>query len=53
MNVFPLKEGQIFLLETAELRLEGRVRRVQFGATTSDGVPVIESAEIEMLGRRK
>jgi len=52
-NVIPLKVGQIFVLETAELRLEGRVRRVQFGATTSDGVPVIESAEIEMLGRRK
>ncbi len=53
MPVFPLEPGQIFLLETAELRLEGRVRRVQFGATTSDGVPVIEFAEIEMLGRMK
>ena len=51
--VIPLSEGQTISLETAELRLEGRVRRVKFGAATSDGVPVIESAEIELLGRRK
>ncbi len=53
MTLLPLKEGQIILLQTAELRLEGRVRRVQYGAVTSDGVPVIESAEIEMVGRRR
>ncbi len=53
MSVLPLQEGQIILLETAELRLEGRVRRVEFGATTNDGVPIIEAAEIEMLGKRK
>ncbi len=51
--VLPLREGQAISLETAELRLGGRVRRVKFGAATSDGVPVIESAEIELLGRRK
>ncbi len=51
--VLPLREGQAISLETAELRLDGRVRRVKFGAATSDGVPVIESAEIELLGRRK
>ena len=51
--VLPLKPGQIILLETAELRLEGRVRRVQFGPATREGVPVIEFAEIEMVGRRQ
>jgi hypothetical protein len=53
MPLLPLKEGQIILLQTAELRLEGRVRRVQYGAVTADGVPVIESAEIEMAGRQR
>ena len=53
ISVLPLQEGQIILLETAELRLEGRVRRVKYGGTTNDGVPIIEEAEIEMLGKRK
>ena len=53
ISVLPLQEGQIILLETAELRLEGRVRRVKFGPVTHDGVPIIEEAEIEMLGKRK
>lgn len=52
-SILPLHEGQSISLETAELHLDGRVRRVKFGAATSDGVPVIESAEIELLGRRK
>ena len=53
VSVLPLQEGQIILLETAELRLEGRVRRVKYGGTTTDGVPVIEEAEIELSGKRK
>jgi hypothetical protein len=53
VTVIPLQTGQIILLETAELRLEGRIRRVEFGPATSDGVPVVNYAEIEMLGRRK
>ncbi len=53
VRVMPLQNGEIILLETAELRLEGRVRRVEFGPATSDGVPVVNYAEIEMLGRRK
>jgi len=52
-SVIPLQEGQPISLDTAELHLDGRVRRVGFGAATSDGVPVIDYAEIELLGRRK
>ncbi len=53
MPIIPLRQGERISLQTAELQLEGRVRRVKFGATTSDGVPVIEMAEIEFLGKRR
>jgi len=51
--IYPLTEGQRFSLETVELYLEGRVRRIKLGAATHDGVPVIDYAEIELSGRRK
>ncbi len=51
--LLPLKPGQTFTLETAELLVEGRVRQVSLGAATHDGIPVIEQAEIELVGRKK
>jgi len=50
-DVFPLQPGQTFHLETAYLMVSGKVRRVQFGPHTRDGVPVIEFAEIEFSAR--
>ncbi len=51
-TVFPLQPGQPFHLETAYLMVTGKVRRVQFGPRTRDGVPVIEFAEIEFVAER-
>ncbi|HID34236.1 MAG TPA: hypothetical protein EYP25_06645 [Anaerolineae bacterium] len=51
-QAFPLQPGAVFRLETAYLAVEGKVRKVQFGPRTRDGVPVIEFAEIEFTPRR-
>ena len=51
-QAFPLQPGAAFRLETAYLAVEGKVRKVQFGPRTRDGVPVIEFAEIEFTPQR-
>ncbi len=45
--VFPLQPQGTFRIETSYLTVEGRVKRMQLGPRTRDGVPVIEFAEIE------
>ena len=51
--VLALQAGQTFVLETAELKVEGVIRQVVLGMTTRDGVPIIERAEIELNGYKK
>ncbi|MDW8268883.1 MAG: hypothetical protein RMN24_06925 [Anaerolineae bacterium] len=45
----PLQPGATIHLRTRRLRLDGRVRRVEFGPTGPDGTP-IRLAEVEMFG---
>lgn len=51
-DIIPMQEGESFQLRTAHLMLAGRVVRVTFGPSTSEGVPVIESATVELTPRR-
>lgn len=51
-EIVALEEGETFQLRTAHLMLAGQVVRVTFGPSTSEGVPVIESATIELMPRR-
>ena len=52
-QVLALEPGAAFVLETAELKVEGVIRQVTLGMTTRDGVPIIERAEIELTGYKK
>ena len=51
-KAFPLQPGQVFHLQTTYLSVTGKVRKVQFGPRTRDGIPVIEFAELEFVAQR-
>ncbi len=51
-EVAPLQPGESFHLETAYLAVDATVRQVTFGPRTNEGIPIIESAEIEFSARR-
>ncbi len=51
-DIAPLQPGATFHLETAYLAVDATVRQVALGPRTSEGVPIIESAEIEFSARR-
>ncbi len=51
-EIAPLQPGATFHLETAYLAVDATVRQVALGPRTSEGVPIIESAEIEFSARR-